>query len=158
MGVVTDSLSSVSDADVRAISTYIASKMGGGKTGAPGPAPIDNVAAADRALPEGATLFAGACAGCHGTGAPMMGQQRPSLGLASSLLDRDPTSAVQAVLSGIDPPVAGRGPKMPGFADSLTNAQVAAVVAYARARYTDRPAWPRLEKSVREARKEGAEP
>ncbi len=88
----------------------------------------------------------------------MMGQGRPSLGLASDLRDDDPTSAVQAVLSGIEPPVAGRGPKMPGFADALTDAQIADTLAYARARYTDRPAWPRLEKAVRRARKESGEP
>ena len=44
------------------------------------------------------------------------------------------------------------------FADSLIDAQVAAVLAYARARYTDRPAWPKLEKTVREARKESTQP
>ena len=88
----------------------------------------------------------------------MMGQGRPSLGLASSLRDDDPTSAVQAVLSGIEPPVAGRGPKMPGFADALTDEQIADTIAYARARYTDRPPWPKLAKAVRKTRKESAEP
>jgi mono/diheme cytochrome c family protein len=120
--------------------------------------PIDNSAAAARSFPEGATLFAGACAGCHGAGAPMLGQGRPSLGLASNLRDDDPTSAIQAVLRGIEPPVAERGPKMPAFADSLTDAQVAAVVAYARAYYTDRPAWNELEKTVLDARMESAQP
>ncbi len=158
MGPVVESLSSTPDADVRAIATYIASKMAGRNVAGPGPAPIDNAVAAAHDLPEGARLFAGACAGCHGVGAPMMGQGRPSLGLASALRDDAPTSAVQAILGGIDPPVAGRGPKMPGFTDSLTDPQIAEVAAYVRARYTDRPPWPRLEKAVRAARKESAQP
>ena len=158
MGPVVDDLSSASDGDVRAIATYIASKMGTkGRTEPAAPA-IDQSALAGRAFPQGATLFAGACAGCHGVGAPMMGQGRPSLGFASNLRDDDPTSAIQAILRGIEPPVAGIGPKMPGFADSLTDAQVAAVASYARARFTERPAWPKLEKTVRKARKESAQP
>jgi mono/diheme cytochrome c family protein len=158
MGPVVESLSTAPESDVRAIAAYIASKMAGRAVAGPSAAPIDNAAAAEAAHPEGATLFAGACAGCHGYGAPMMGQGRPGLGLASNLRDNDPTSAAQAVMRGIEPPVGGRGPKMPGFADSLTDAQVAAVIAYARARYTDRPAWPGLEGKVRAARKGSAEP
>ena len=158
MGPVVEGLSSAPDSEIRAIAAYIASRMGGTGVGAPGPAPTDHVVAAAVSFPAGATLFAGACAGCHGIGAPMMGHGRPSLSLASDLRDADPTSAAQAVLSGIEPPVAGRGPKMPGFADDLTDVQVAAVLAYARARYTDRPAWPKLETAVREARKESTEP
>ena len=41
---------------------------------------------------------------------------------------------------------------------SLTDAQIADTLAYARARYTDLPAWPGLEKAVGKARKESAEP
>lgn len=161
MGPVVDSLSSVPDTDVRAIADYIASKMTDGKGGTePAPAATlsDTAMAAAQSFSNGATIFAGACAGCHGQGAPMMGQGRPSLGLASNLRDDDPTSAIQAVLSGLEPPIEDRGPEMPAFADSLADAQLAAVLAYARARYTDRPAWSKLEKTVREARKEGAQP
>ncbi|PTQ07478.1 cytochrome C [Sphingomonas oleivorans] len=158
MGPVVESLASVPESDVRAIATYIASRMAGRDIGSPAPAPLDNEVAAAKRFPEGATLFAGACAGCHGPGAPMMGQGRPSLGLVSNLRDDDPTSAIQAILQGIEPPIGGRGPKMPGFADSLTDGQVAAVIAYARARYTDRPDWSKLEQTVRKARKERAQP
>ena len=153
MGPVVESLSNAPDADVRAIATYIASGMSVSRASGP-VVMLDRPDAAQRAFPAGATLFAGACAGCHGPGAPMTAQGRPSLSLASDLLDSDPTSAIQAVLRGIEPPVAGRGPKMPPFADSLTDEQVAATIAYARARYTNRPAWPHLVRSVTRARKE----
>jgi len=158
MGPVTESLSTVPDADVRAIATYIAARMAGHETGDGTPRPIDAPARAAAVAPAGAVLFAGACAGCHGSGAPMLAQGRPQLGLASSLTDPDPTSASQAVLRGIEPPVAGRGPKMPPFADSLTDAQVAEVLAYVRARYTNLPAWTGLAQRVRAARKESAQP
>lgn len=158
MGPVVESLSAVPEEDVRAIATYIASRMAGADAGSPSrPTPDDPVRAA-RLFPEGATLYAGACAGCHGPGAPMMGQGRPALGLASALRDEVPTSAIQAIVRGIEPPVAGRGPKMPPFADSLTDAQVAAVLGYARSRYTDRPAWSKLDRAVARARKESAQP
>ena len=88
----------------------------------------------------------------------MAAQGRPSLALSSDLRDVDPTNAIQSVLQGIEPPVAGRGPKMPPFAASLTDTQIAATLAYARARYTDRAAWPRLTKTVRKVRKEGTQP
>lgn len=158
MGPVVADLAKVPGSDVRAIATYIAWHMAGRRTRAAGAPSTDHPDRAARAFPTGAVLFAGACAGCHGPGAPMLGQGRPSLGLASSVRDDDPTSAIQAVLQGIDPPVAGRGPKMPGFADSLSDAQLAEVLAYARARYTDRPAWKTLQTHVKNARKEDGAP
>lgn len=158
MGPVVESLARVPESDVRAIATYIASRMAGRDKGAPSRPTPDEPARAAQVSPEGAVLFAGACAGCHAAGAPMMGQGRPALGLASNLRDEDPTSAIQAVLSGIEPPVGGRGPKMPPFADNLTDLQIAQVLAYARARYTDRAPWRKIERAVRNARKESEQP
>lgn len=155
MGPVVGDLSTIPERDVRAIAIYIASRMAGGGIAAPS---IDQPARAEQAFPEGAVLFSGACAGCHGPGAPMMAQERPSLALASNLRDDDPASAIQAVLRGIDPPVADRGPKMPPFADSLGDRQVAQVLAYARSRYTARTPWRDLERAVRTARKDSAGP
>lgn len=157
MGPVVESLSQVPEADVRAIAIYVASRMGNG-TYVPTARAIEAPQRASRTFPRGASIFAGACAGCHGTGAPMTGQGRPALGLATNLRDDDPTSAVQAVLRGIQPPVRGRGPMMPAFAEALTDSQVADVVSYARARFTDRPAWNKLERKVAKARKESVEP
>ena len=41
---------------------------------------------------------------------------------------------------------------MPGFAATLTDKQVAAVLAYLRARFTDRPAWDGLADNVQHIR------
>jgi mono/diheme cytochrome c family protein len=86
----------------------------------------------------------------------MLGQGRPSLSFATALRDHDPTSAAQAILQGIEPPVADRGPKMPPFAASLTDDQIAQVASYARARFTDQSPWTNLSSKVAHARKEGA--
>ncbi len=157
MGPVVESLSNVPEEDVRALATYFASRMGNGEAATP-PLQMDRADLAAREAPSGAALFAGACAACHGTGAPMAAQGRPSLSLSSDLLDDDPTNAIQAILQGIEPPVAGRGPKMPPFANSLSDKQIASILAYARLRYTDRPEWPSLEKAARSVRKGNIQP
>lgn len=156
MGPVVEGLANAPDADVRAIATYIASKMAGRPVAPPSQSRAhDDAAGAARLFPQGATLFAGACAGCHGPGAPMLGQGRPSLSFDTALRDRDPTSTLQAILQGIEPPVADRGPKMPPFASSLTDEGIAQVAGYARARFTDQTPWPNLPRKVAKAREEG---
>lgn len=157
MAPVVEDLSHVPESDLRAIATYFAANMSD-PAAANRTRSVHESAATTPADPAGATLFAGACASCHGQGAPMAAQGRPSLSLASDLRDDNPTNTIQAILQGFEPPVAGRGPKMPGFASSLTDAQVAAITAYIRARFTDRAPWTGLENIVRSERKEDAQP
>ncbi|MET0967870.1 MAG: cytochrome c [Tardiphaga sp.] len=156
MGPVTTNLANAPADDVRAIAAYVASLMT-----RPAPdktAPIDRPEQAAQAHPEGAVLFAGACAGCHGPGAPMMGQGRPPLSLASPVREADPRNAIQIILQGVRPDQGVAGPVMPSLGSTFTDAQVAELVAYVRARYSDLPAWPKLEAAVAKARKEGAIP
>jgi mono/diheme cytochrome c family protein len=102
----------------------------------------------------GAPIFAGACAGCHGAGAPMMLDGRPSLALGSSVTAPTARNAIQTILWGLQPQAGERGPWMPGFADVLTDAQVASVVTYLRARFADRPAWTGVEQDVHHIRED----
>lgn len=157
MGPVVESLSQVPPADVHAIAVYVASLMGNGG-GPVSPQALDQPERAAKLFPRGSQLFAGACMGCHARGAPMLTQGRPALGLASSLRDDDPTSAVQAVLAGIQPPVVRRGPMMPSFVNGLNDEQIAQVLGYARARFTDRAPWPDLAPKISKLRKEGVQP
>jgi mono/diheme cytochrome c family protein len=154
MGPVTHDLLTAPEADVRAISIYVASLMRGKAT----TQPVDKAVAAARAHPTGATLFAGACSSCHGAGAPMAEQGRPSLALVSALQEDDPGNTIQVILQGVQPPTSPRGPYMPAFAPNLTNTQIAEIGAYLRSRYSDRPAWPSLEDVVAATRKEDAQP
>lgn len=167
MNAVSHDLSQVPEADVRAMAAYIASMTGaaepeleqGGHERAVA-AQVASAHAAPAALQDtpGAAIFAGACSGCHGAGAPMMLDGRPSLALASSVTADTPRNATQVILGGLQPGLGEhgpgeRGPWMPGFAGSLTDAQVADVLTYLRARYTDRPAW-NVDDSVRRIRQD----
>jgi mono/diheme cytochrome c family protein len=153
MGPVVHGLAKAPEADVRAISVYVASMMHGGtKPDAPVP---DRVAEAASSHPAGATLFAGACNGCHGAGAPMTAQGRPKLSLATPVNADDPRDAIQVVLQGLRPEKGKPGLYMPALGDAFTDAQVADLIGYVRARYSDKPAWTDLEPAVAKARKEG---
>ena len=156
MGPVSHDLSDVPEADVRAMAAYIASM-----TGPPDPARAQQVAARAAAAQsppsalagtEGAAIFAGACAGCHGAGAPMMLDGRPSLALGSATTAPHPRNAALVILYGLAPPIGERGPYMPGYAGSLNDAQVAAVLSYMRARFTAEPAWADVAADVRRIR------
>jgi nicotinate dehydrogenase subunit B len=158
MESVSHNLSTVPEADVRAMASYIASL-----TGTPDPtreqlvtaraaaAQIPPAALADT---TGAAIFAGACTGCHGAGAPMMLGGRPSLALGSSVTAPTARNATLVILYGLHPQPGERGPWMPGFAASLTDTQIAAVLIYLRARFADRPAWTNVEQGVRQIRED----
>lgn len=154
MGAVSRNLAQVVDADVRAISAYYATLLAKAPAGRHEPALIDRAPAAERAHPAGAALFAGACAACHEPGAPMMQAGRPALSLGTQFHEKTPRGTIQTILRGVSPPVGAQGPYMPGYAGTLTDGQVAEIVAYLQARYgTVR--WDDLDKEVAKARKEG---
>ena len=65
----------------------------------------------------------------------------------------DPRNAANVILSGIRPVDGERSPIMPGFASSMTDAQIAALLSYLRARFSKQPAWTDVEKNVHDARR-----
>lgn len=157
MGPVVHNLAKAPADDVHAIAVYVASLMGNASTKTPdAPAP-DRVALAATSHPAGAALFAGACAGCHGPGAPMTAQGRPKLSLATPVRADTPRDAIQVVLQGIRPERGKAGPYMPALGGAFTDAQVADLVGYVRARYSDLPEWKDLEQAVARARREGTQ-
>ena len=85
----------------------------------------------------------------------MMNEDRPNLALGSPLHEDDPADTVQIVLQGLKPPAGRAGPTMPAFAGAFTDAQVAEIAAYLRARYSADPPWPDgdLAQAVAKARK-----
>ena len=152
MGEVTHELARAPKTDVRAMAVYLADRMGASVPSTP----VDRESQAAVQHPVGAQLYAGACAACHDAGAAMMREGRPGLTLGTPLHEADPRDTVAIVLKGLKPPVGAAGPAMPAFAPSLTNAQVAEIAAYLRARFTDQPAWPKLPAAVAVARREAA--
>lgn len=179
MAPVVQSLRELPQTDVRAIAHYVAS-FGPAtqtqtkaetetetETESTASAQAKAVAAAVEARSDAAALrlsgtmdrlYQSACAVCHqgNAGVPQFGV-KPSLALNSNLHSTRPDNVIQAVLHGVSaPPHAGIG-YMPGFADSLDDAQVTALVHYLRERFApDQPRWNGVEDTVAKIRKQPA--
>jgi mono/diheme cytochrome c family protein len=154
MGAVAHNLSQVRGPDVRAIAIYYADLMANAPAARREPPLPDRADAAIRAHPEGAALYAGACAMCHEPGAPMVVAGRPVLPLGTQFHEHTPRDMIQTILQGVAPPVGAQGPYMPAYASTLSDKQVAQLVAYLQTRHgTVR--WDDLETEVARARKEG---
>ena len=179
MAPVVHNLAAAAEPDVRAIATYIASLIGPAdperqqraaqalahaRTGA-GAADFEAQkgearTGADAAVQAGGVIYGATCALCHG--AAQRGPGAPSsdalhLALATSIALPAPGNLIRIILQGMAPPDGDPGFFMPGFAAELTDEQIAAVVTYLRAAYTDRPAWPNVEREVRRTRQRLAE-
>ena len=154
------SLRKVSDADVHAIATYIASINGprdptarkrqtegalafaarrtmtvsgiahGGTTGS-----------ANGGTASGASLFAGACASCHHSGGGLPVSRPIALALSTPVNEPTPTNFLRIVLDGIHPPLGQRGPIMLGFSGALTDPQIEALADYVRTQYSRGGHW-----------------
>ena len=159
MGPVTYNLARAPEADVWAIALYSASLMAAAPAAQhPDVASIDRRAVAEQDQSQGAALYASACAACHDAGAPMMSEGRPSLSLGSALWADDPRDTIAVMLRGLRPPTGRAGPYMPAFGDVFGDAEIGALAAYIRARYSDRPAWSDVTAAAQQARKETAAP
>jgi mono/diheme cytochrome c family protein len=150
MADVVSNLSSVDDGDVRAIAVYMADISG---TSAPDRARPADVAATDpaQADPSGATIYAAACASCHESARPLP-YGGVNLALSTAIASPDPRNLVNILLSGVRAVEGERSPIMPGFAASMNDAQIVALLDYLRARFGKQPAWTDLDKTLREAR------
>jgi len=121
--VVQNSLSYLSDDDLRAMAEYLKS------------IPPDSALRTGRQRPDsararGAALYMGYCSGCHqDTGAGIAGVFTPLAGNAS-IIAPDPGNILQAVLLGI-PAQFGHG-AMPSFAAQLDDQQIADIANYVR--------------------------
>ena len=156
MAEVTANLSSVPESDVRAIALYMTSVLG--------PATQTRVSEANATRSEvtspaqpapaetpGAAIYQAACATCHETDRPLP-YSGINLRLSTALSAPDPRNATNIILSGIRPVGGERSPIMPGFANSMTDDQIVALLDYLRGRFSSQPAWTGVEQIVRSAR------
>jgi mono/diheme cytochrome c family protein len=154
MAEVVRNLAAVPASDVHAIAVYMADVFG-----APGndrnreavvaPAKSDAEKATD---PQGAAIYAAACASCHESGrSPPFGGI--NLALSSAVSAPDPRNLVNIVLAGVRPVEGERSPIMPGFAATMNDQQIAVLVNYLRSRFTSQPPWSGLETTILEARR-----
>ena len=139
MAEVVNNLSQVSKSDVRAMAIYMSDVFG--------PPPSDRKREAESAPaksgpaeatqtePQGAAIYAAACATCHESGRPPP-YGGINLGLSTTISGPDPRNLSNIVLSGVRPVEGERSPIMPGFASSRSNAQIAALLNYLRSRFS----------------------
>jgi mono/diheme cytochrome c family protein len=121
--VVQNSLSHLTDADLRAMAEYLKSipPNSGLRTGRPRP---------DPARAQGAALYMGYCSGCHqDTGAGIAGVFSPLAGNAA-IIAPDPGNLLQAILLGV--PAQFKYGAMPSFAAQLNDHQIADIANYVR--------------------------
>ncbi len=152
---VTRDLATVPAEDVEAIAAYLLSLQ---KPVASSNAPRAVRASAaplTAAQQRGATLFAASCAQCHGNASPMQSPgQRPTLAFSTAVNAGTPRNAIQMVLGGI----AWHGEDtinyMPAFGDVYSNEQIADLLSYVRATYSQHSAWTDVEATVAKVRKE----
>jgi mono/diheme cytochrome c family protein len=166
MAEVVSNLSSVSESDVHAIATYMA-----GVFGTPTPERIQHGEAvlaqvktqADPASTgtatqpsatnaAGASIYAAACATCHETSRALP-YGGVNLALSTALSSPDARNAANIVLSGVRAVEGERSPIMPGFAESMDDEQIVALLQFLRGRFSNQPAWTGVEKTVEDARR-----
>ncbi|MGN6571849.1 MAG: c-type cytochrome [Pseudolabrys sp.] len=126
---VADSSSHFSDADLKAIATYLQA-MPGGDDKPPAP-----VAQDDPQMKAGQAIYRDTCSACHGIDGKGVASLFPSLAKAPQVRAPDPTSTIRAVLRGVRSVATDReptAPAMPSFAWQLKDDQVAAVLTYIR--------------------------
>jgi mono/diheme cytochrome c family protein len=146
MAPVTEELAHVPQADLHAMAVYIAS-LRPAKPDLPAPRPL---------VAAGNAVFNGACGGCHNPDAPMTRAGAPPLTLSSAVNAPTPQNVVQVILHGLPWREAGTGPYMPGFADTLSDAEIADLARFLRSQYSTRPAWTGIDDAIRDARHQGS--
>jgi nicotinate dehydrogenase subunit B len=162
MAPVVRELAALPDSDIRAMAVYLGSFNGTSidRSAQEALAARLEAATGTRTLAVsgiGARIYQGACAVCHEVGgAPLFGS-RPSLALNSNLHSNVPDNLIQVILHGIAKPAATDLGYMPPFKDSLTDGQVAELVAYLRRQFApDQPAWADVQAAVGRIRAETA--
>ena len=100
----------------------------------------------------GASIYAAACATCHESGRALP-YGGVNLALSTAISSPDPRNAANIVLSGVRPVEGERSPIMPGFADSMDDGQISALLNYLRARFSNQPAWTGVEKTIENVRR-----
>ena len=159
MAEVVSNLSAVPSSDVRAIAIYMADVFG-----APSP----------ERKRQGEAAIAQAKSGPASSGARRIRRARRFMlrpvrvamraaasrpmaasvsRLSTTISGPDPRNLANIVLAGVRPVEGERSPIMPGFAASMSDAQIAALLNYLRSRFSSQPAWTDIESIVSEARR-----
>lgn len=165
MQAVVRNLAHASDQDVRAIASFIVSRMGAAtperqrreaaarqKSRVPlaqvqpaAPAPDGDQAT----LHLGAAVYVESCARCHDAGRQLSSDSALPLPLASALYLPDPRNLIHIVREGIAPAPGQPGRWMPPFEGALSDEQLTALLVWLRRQATDAPPWSDVERFVK---------
>jgi mono/diheme cytochrome c family protein len=170
MSDVTANLGMVQENDVRAIATYIVAQMGpptpeqreraarvaarsrGAQAAVPNAgAPADATPDAEAMYGLGAALYQSACASCHSGERPLP-YGGIDLALSTAMRAPNPRNIINVTLHGLHPPEGERGSMMPGFSGAISDDQLAALLTFLRAQFSDQPPWPDVAKDIEAAR------
>lgn len=147
MGPVVSELAKLPKDDVRAMAIYLASLNQAVQA-----QPVAQMQAQVQplSLENGRRVFEGACQGCHADGmGPTLFGVSPSLGSNSNVHGAGPDNLIKVILQGIATPATPGLGYMPAFKDSLSDTQIAELVAYLRRRFAPaEPAWQGLPDKV----------
>jgi len=172
MAPVIDNLAALPDSDRQAMAGYVAAIAGepsaerrqaaqaliarvrGQRPGSK-PAAADAQTNGQASAPyEGARIYQAACAVCHDSGRPL-----PfggiDLALSTGPSGPDARNVINVVLFGLPPADGARGPIMPGFANVLTDQQLAALLVHLRSRFSNQPPWRGIAPQIADARRSG---
>ncbi|WP_459616898.1 c-type cytochrome [Bordetella sp. 2513F-2] len=136
--VVQDSTQHLSDADLNAIAAYLKtlSPVNPSQSAAlTYDASTAQALRSGKADARGAMTYLNNCAACHRSDGKGWEETFPKLALSSTVNTADPTSLIHIVLKGGEMPWTQAAPThygMPGFAERLTDAEVADVVSFVR--------------------------
>ncbi len=135
MAEVIAGLATLPQGDITAMATYLASLP----TEAPAPLPEQAATIPDRID----RIFTNACASCHEPAFPdMLTAAQIPLTRAPAVRAPSPAAAMTTIRDGLRAPTGTALRDMPGFAAELSEADIAALARYLRARYApDLPAW-----------------
>lgn len=161
MAEVTGNLGSLPQSDINAIATYVMSVMGepsperreqGEKlrqaiAGSPGGGAVAEIAASD----QGEAIYVAACASCHESRTPLPFGGL-NFALSTAVNAPDPQNIINVTLFGLPPADGEASSVMPAFAHVLDDAGMAALLAYMRGRFSDKPAWTDVAERVRRTR------
>ena len=163
MTSVVDGLAEANEDDIFAMAAYLATltpepdpaaleaalAAAAGLDWAEGEAPGGAKAPTTEVLLQGERVFAANCIKCHK--ARVAETQPVSLALSAVVNAPDARNFVHIVRGGIVPPYASRQRSMPAQDRSVTDADLAALAAFVRWRFTDLPDWTGIDAAIAQA-------
>jgi mono/diheme cytochrome c family protein len=158
--VVHDGLAALPEADIDALSVYLADKVGATPDDPATSAAVLTSLKKSQPDPQyrrnlGERLYATACAACHYNAGQIV-KARPELDINSAINLATPDNLIHVMLDGVNAAQGIAGVVMPGFRNARNDDQITAIAEYLREVRAGKPAWPDLAKTVADLRAKGS--